>query len=123
MSSSVNDCSIDERGDPGREFRDLRRPRRLVRRPARRDDAAESTGRGFGSSALKVDGSIFAMRVAGLLVVTLPATGVVTLIADGTGTPFDANKGTPMKEWLKVLGDDSDTWLRLADEARRFVGR
>lgn len=41
---------------------------------------------------------------------------------DGSGAAFDANKGTPLKEWLVVLRDDPDTWLDLAGEALEFVG-
>ena len=32
------------------------------------------------------------------------AARVAALIGEGTGEVFDANKGTPMKEWLVVLG-------------------
>jgi hypothetical protein len=83
----------------------------------------ESSRRGFGSSALKVNGSIFAMLTRGHLVVKLPRDRVSTLIQDGIGGLFDAGKGTPMKEWLTVVGDDEDTWLTLAREALDFVGR
>jgi hypothetical protein len=83
----------------------------------------ERGGRGFGSSALKVNGSIFAMLTRGQLVVKLPRARVNTSIQDGSGGPFDAGKGTPMKEWLTVVGDDEDTWLALAREALDFVGR
>lgn len=79
-----------------------------------------STGR-FGSHALKVDGSIFAMLVRGHLVVKLPRDRVADLIADRTGGPFDANKGTPMKEWLTVLAEEPQVWRSLAEEAMAFV--
>jgi hypothetical protein len=79
--------------------------------------------RGFGSSALKVNGSIFAMVTRGQLVVKLPRGRVGTLIASGVGGPFDAGKGTPMKEWLTIVGDDEERWLALAREALEFVGR
>ncbi|MGI8827166.1 MAG: hypothetical protein ACR2JC_16300 [Chloroflexota bacterium] len=82
----------------------------------------ESGRREFGSSALKVNGSIFAMLTRGLLVVKLPRDRVNASIQDGIGDPFDAGKGTPMKEWLTVAGDE-DTWLTLAREALDFVGR
>jgi hypothetical protein len=77
---------------------------------------------GFGSSALKVHGSIFAMLSRGRLVVKLPAPRVTILIANGAGGTFDAGKGRPMKEWLTVASDDGETWLALAREARDFVG-
>jgi hypothetical protein len=78
--------------------------------------------RGFGSSALKVNGSIFAMISGGKLVVKLPHHRVATLMSSGVGTPFDAGKGHPMKEWLTVTADDMDSWLALAREALDFVG-
>jgi hypothetical protein len=80
-----------------------------------------TAGRAFGSGALKVNGSIFAMVVRGHLVVKLPRERVAALIADGSGGPFDANKGTPMKEWLTVASDDAATWHALAREAYAFV--
>lgn len=83
----------------------------------------ESGQRAFGSSALKVNGSIFAMLTRGHLVVKLPRDRVNTLIQEGIGDTFDAGKGTPMKEWLTVVADDEDTWLALARDALEFVGR
>jgi hypothetical protein len=84
----------------------------------------DGAGRGarFGAGALKVNGSIFAMLTRGQLVVKLPAARVVALIDDGTGQPFYAGKGTPMKEWLAVASSDDFTWLALAEEALDFVG-
>lgn len=79
----------------------------------------EAHGRGFGSHALKVDGRIFAMHVRGHLVVKLPRHRVESLVADGSGGPFDANTGTPKKEWLTVLDDASGH--DLADEAYAHV--
>ncbi|SDP82642.1 Transcriptional regulator of competence genes, TfoX/Sxy family [Arthrobacter sp. ok909] len=78
--------------------------------------------RGFGSSALKVNGSIFAMISGGKLVLKLPHARVAALIGTGAGTPFDAGKGRPMKEWLTVTADDKESWLALAREALDFVG-
>ena len=77
--------------------------------------------RGFGSQALKVDKSIFAMVTGGGLVVKLPPDRVEALIAEGTGAPFDGGKGRPMKEWLAVTAEDADAWLALANEALEFV--
>ena len=82
----------------------------------------ESGRRSFGSSALKVNGSIFAMLTGGNLVVKLPRDRVDALIANGTGGPFDAGKGKPMKEWLTVLHGDDETWATLTEEALAFVG-
>jgi hypothetical protein len=80
-------------------------------------------GRGFGASALKVDGSIFAMVTRGHLVLKLPAGRVRELLDVGTGAPFDAGKGRPMKEWVTVRSDDPATWRDLAEEALAFVSR
>jgi hypothetical protein len=79
-------------------------------------------GRGFGRNALRVDGKIFAMLVRGRLVLKLPKERVSALIAEGEGEHFDANKGTPMKEWLCLAPDSGQDWSALAREALGFVG-
>ena len=82
----------------------------------------DPTGRRtFGAATLKVDGSIFAMVSAGRLVVKLPRERVDSLVADGTGVPFDSGKGRPMKEWLALAADDQETASALAHEALAFV--
>jgi hypothetical protein len=83
----------------------------------------EAGRRGFGSSALKVNGSIFAMLTGGHLVVKLPRQRVAALIEQGAGEAFSAGKATPMKEWITVTADDGRTWRSLAAEALQFVGR
>jgi len=80
-------------------------------------------GAGFGRSALKFRNRIFAMFVRGQLVVKLPAARVQELIAAGAGDHFDANKGTPMKEWLSVDPQAAQDWLALAREALAFADR
>ena len=80
------------------------------------------SGRGFGSSALKINNSIFAMLVNDRLVVKLPRVRVSELIEAGTGEPFDAGKGKPMKEWVSLVGDE-DTCRMLVAEALAFVRR
>ncbi|GAA3582738.1 hypothetical protein GCM10022222_79410 [Amycolatopsis ultiminotia] len=77
--------------------------------------------RGFGSHALRVHNRIFAMFVRGRLVVKLPKPRVDTLVADGHGVRFDANKGTPMKEWFAVAPESPLEWAELASEAMAFV--
>ncbi|MDF3051868.1 MAG: hypothetical protein K0R87_3506 [Pseudonocardia sp.] len=79
--------------------------------------------RRFGSSALTVDGSIFAMLQEGQLVVKLPRERVAALIADGTGQSFTAGKGGPMKEWVAVPDGDDATWQQLDEEALAFLQR
>lgn len=80
-----------------------------------------SPGRGFGSSALRYHGKIFAMHVRGELVVKLPRARVDALIADGAGVRFDANKGTPMKEWFRLAAASPLDWSALAREALDFA--
>jgi hypothetical protein len=79
-------------------------------------------GSGFGSNAIKINKSIFAMLVNDRLVVKLPAARVTELISSGDGVPFDAGKGKPMKEWVGLAVDD-DSCRQLVAEAMRFVGR
>jgi hypothetical protein len=81
-----------------------------------------SPGRGFGSSALRFKNKIFAMFVRGQLVVKLPKARVDALVGAGDGVRFDANKGTPMKEWFALDPASELTWLPLAREALDFAG-
>ena len=78
--------------------------------------------RGFGSDALMVGGRIFAMAKADRLVLKLPRDRVADLVAGGIGTPFDAGKGRPMKEWVVVGPREDGMWLELATAAHEFVG-
>ena len=80
-----------------------------------------SGGSGFGRSALRWEKKIFAMLVRGRLVVKLPAARVNALVADGDGLRFDANKGTPMREWLSLHPESGLPWLPLAREALDFA--
>jgi hypothetical protein len=79
-------------------------------------------GTGFGSSALRYRKKIFAMLVRGRLVVKLPKARVDALVAAGEGVRFDANKGTPMKEWLSLDPESGLDWSQLAREALAFAG-
>jgi hypothetical protein len=77
----------------------------------------------FGSSALKVNGKIFAMvSSAGEFVVKLPRQRVEALEAAHVGKKFEAGKGRPMKEWLALDQESGEEWLSLATEALHFVG-
>jgi hypothetical protein len=78
-------------------------------------------GSGFGRSALRWERKIFAMVVRGRLVLKLPASRVDALVAGGDGVRFDANKGTPMKEWLSLDPESRLAWLPLAREALDFA--
>ena len=85
--------------------------------PARRSER----GQGFGSRALKINSRIFAMLAGGRLVLKLPRARVTELIETGHGQPFDGGKGTPMKEWIAVTGDEAEC-RALVVEAQAFVG-
>ncbi len=78
-------------------------------------------GSGFGRSALRVQGKIFAMLVRGRLVLKLPAERVDDLVEAGDGVRFDANKGTPMREWFSLGPRSGLEWVPLAREALEFV--
>jgi hypothetical protein len=78
-------------------------------------------GSGFGRGTLKFEGKIFAMLVRGRLVLKLPEERVSELIAAGEGSNFDANKGTPMREWLSLDPGSGLAWLPLAREAIDFA--
>jgi hypothetical protein len=78
-------------------------------------------GSGFGRSALRWEKKIFAMLVRGRLVLKLPASRVDALVAAGAGVRFDANKGTPMREWFSLDPESELAWLPLAREALDFA--
>jgi hypothetical protein len=80
-------------------------------------------GKGFGSTALKLDGKIFAMlSPSGRFVVKLPKERVDELVGRGQGQYFDPGHGRLMKEWLAV-GHESISWIELAKEAFEFASR
>jgi TfoX N-terminal domain len=76
---------------------------------------------GFGRSAIRYEGKIFAMFVRSRLVLKLPEQRVSELVAAGHGIPFDANKGVPYREWLSLTPGDDHDWLKLATEALEFA--
>jgi hypothetical protein len=78
-------------------------------------------GSGFGRSAVRFQKKIFVMLVRGRLVLKLPTGRVDALIAAGEGVRFDANKGTPMKEWFSLDPESELPWLPLAREALDFA--
>jgi len=78
-------------------------------------------GGGFGRSAVRFNGKIFVMFVRGRLVLKLPQARVDDMIAAGHGVRFDANKGTPMREWLSLDPGCDQPWLPLAREALDFA--
>jgi hypothetical protein len=88
----------------------------------RKPDPPAASARRFGSSALRVDGRIFAMVSREQLVLKLPRRRVAELIGSGDGDVYDAGKGRPMNEWVSLKPAQQDGWLQLATEAPEFVG-
>lgn len=81
-------------------------------------DVTVGGGEGFGSSALKVEGTIFAMMSSkNEFVVKLSKDRVDALVASGTGKRFEPRPGRFMKEWI-VLPVNGVDWIALAKEAR-----
>jgi hypothetical protein len=78
-------------------------------------------GSGFGRGALRYRRKIFVMFVRGELVLKLPRAQVDELVAAGHGVRFDANKGTPMKEWFSLGPESTLAWPPLARDALRFA--
>jgi hypothetical protein len=78
-------------------------------------------GGGFGRSALRYHGKIFAMFVRGDLVVKLSEQQVDELVSAGHGERFTANKGTPMREWFCAAPDCPLPWSALAADALSFA--
>jgi hypothetical protein len=76
---------------------------------------------GFGRTALKVHGSLFAMLPGDQLAVKLPRHRVTELIAARRGRPFDASRREMMSEWLCVDSDQVAFWRELAREAYDYV--
>ena len=86
------------------------------------DVTPPSGGKGFGSSALKIQNKIFAMLVRGNLVVKLPKPRVEALISSGDGERFDPrHDGRLMKEWVSIEPTSEEEWLNLSREAMEFV--
>lgn len=85
-------------------------------------DPEVTYGRMFASMGLKVSGKIFAMFVKGRFVAKLPKERVDELVRSETAAYFDPGHGRLMKEWVALEGGQ-ESWLDLAREAKRFVGR
>lgn len=77
-------------------------------------------GKMFGSTALKVNGKVFAMVVKGKFVAKLPPTRIAELMQEVGARNFDPGHGKLMKEWV-ALDSHRDLWMGLAHEAYQFV--
>lgn len=76
--------------------------------------------KGFGSSALWINEKIFAfLSSKDEFVVKLPVARVISLVAKGSGKPFDPGHGRKMKQWLVIKNEE--LWLALAKEAMEYV--
>jgi hypothetical protein len=75
-------------------------------------------GKGFGSSALKLHGKIFAMLTSKQeFVIKLSRERAAELVESAVGSYFDPGRGRLMKEWV-VVPESSKRWLELAREAQ-----
>lgn len=86
------------------------------------ENAGIERGTIFHATGLKTKGKFFAFVRRGELVVKLPAGRVAALIADGSGIPFDAGKGRPMREWVVLRPEGVGTCAAQVEEAFRFAG-
>ena len=75
----------------------------------------------FHSTGLKARGRFFAFVRDDDLVVKLPEERVAALLAEQTGRPFDAGKGRPMREWIRLRPRDSRTCAAYLGEAYAFI--
>ena len=93
----------------------------LGSRPGVRPPDEGRGSRAFGSTALTVEGRIFAMAVGGDLVLKLPEDRVAALVAGGAGEPFVGGNGRPMREWVALADGPGTRDAELAEEALAFV--
>lgn len=85
-------------------------------------EADVEEGTGFGTNpGLRTRSKIFAMLHTGELVVKLPPGRCSELIAQGKARAFEIGRRT-MREWVRVAEVDEAEWMRLAREARSYVG-
>jgi len=74
--------------------------------------------RGLGSTALCVDGRIFAVLSSSeQLVVRLAKERVEALVGAARGSHFEPVHGQPMQEWFVAGPGQEKDWLSLAEEA------
>ncbi|MBI3563038.1 MAG: MmcQ/YjbR family DNA-binding protein [Gammaproteobacteria bacterium] len=104
-----------EKSSPQRRFQ------RVIVALSKNQGVSISGGKGFGSSALKVNGKIFAMLSSrGDFVVKLSRTRVEELVASGKGEYFDPGHSRLMKQWI-VVSAEKESWIVFAKQACGFV--
>jgi hypothetical protein len=80
-------------------------------------------GTGFGTNpGLRTREKIFAILHEGELVVKLPAERCTELVEAGRARHFEIGTRR-MREWIRIAEVNEQEWLRLAREARAYVGR
>ena len=84
-------------------------------------DPQVDRGRMFNAEGLKIGGKFFAFPRAEEIVLKLPAERVEDLLESGAGSPFDAGKGRPMREWVSVRPDSEADCAEYMVEARNFL--
>jgi hypothetical protein len=83
------------------------------------DDSVRA-GKIFHSEGLKSGEKFFAFVRRDELVVKLSQERVTQLIAEGTGRPFDAGKGRPMREWVVLRPINEASCASHVAEALKF---
>ena len=84
-------------------------------------DPRVDRGRMFNAEGLRIGGKFFAFPKEDEVVLKLPAERVEDLVTSGVGSPFDAGKGTPMREWVTVHPANADDCAEYMIEARNFL--
>jgi hypothetical protein len=84
-------------------------------------DERVHVGKIFHSEGLKTSEKYFAFTRREELVVKLPQERVAQLIAEGTGWPFDAGKGRPMREWVVLRPQELESCTSHVTEALEFM--
>ena len=76
----------------------------------------------FGARGFKVNGKVFAIFWQGNLVLKMPELRARGLVAAKVAKSWDPGHGRKMKEWIAFAPHTASRWLKLAEEARDFVG-
>ena len=80
-----------------------------------------TTGRMFGSEALKLGNRVFAMVVKGRLVVKVSPDRAKELQESGLASAFDPGHGRLMKQWVSIQPRAKIDWIELAGEALAYA--